>query len=160
MKKPVRGAAALSLALLFTLGAAACGGGSKPAQPDVNEVMSALLEKAPISGSLELSEADMLNFYGIQADQMEAFSAQLAADGITANEIVLVKAVDEESAEAVEDKLENRLEARRNEFNSYLPDQYAVVEESEVQRDGVYVSLIISPQQDALTELYDSYFDN
>lgn len=157
MKKYVRRAALLALALVVALGAVACGGGSASADLDVNQVMEALLDKAPIEGSIQLTEDDMLNFYGIPAEDMEAFAAQLAADGITAKEIVLVKAVSEEAAGEVESKLQNRLDARRNEFNNYLPDQYAVVEKSEVKRDGVYVRLIISPQQEELAEVYNSY---
>ena len=157
MKKYMRRVALLALAAALALGTAACGGGSKTAELDVGQVMEAMLEKAPIEGSIQLTQEDMLNFYGIPAEDIEAFSASLAADGITAKEIVLVKAVSEEAAGEVETKLQNRLDARRNEFNNYLPDQYAVVEKSEVKRDGVYVRLIISPQQDELVELYNSY---
>ena len=158
MKKKVRSVLLLALAVMMAVSAAGCSGGTKTADMDVAKVMDAMLEKAPIEGGIELSQDDMLNFYGIQSEDMESFAANLAADGITAKEIVLVKAKDEDSAKDVETKLQNRLEARRNEFNNYLPDQYAIVEKSEVKRDGVYVRLIISPQQEELVELYNSYF--
>ena len=148
MKKKVRSVLLLALAVMMAVSAAGCSGGTKTADMDVAKVMDAMLEKAPIEGGIELSQDDMLNFYGIQSEDMEAFAANLAADGITAKEIVLVKAKDEDSAKTVESKLQSRLDARRNEFNNYLPDQYAIVEKSEVKRDGVYVRLIISPQQD------------
>ena len=157
MKRYLRGAMVLALAAAVALGAAACGGKSQ-ADLDVKEVMGALLEKAPIESSVELTQDDMLNFYGIRSEDMDSFAASLAADGITAKEVVLVKAASEDSAREVETKLQNRLDARRNEFNNYLPDQYAIVEKSEVKRDGVYVRLIISPQQEELVELYNSYF--
>lgn len=156
MNKKVRSVLLLALAAMMVIGAAGCSGGTKAADMDVTKTMEALLEKAPIEGSIQLSQEDMLNFYGIQSEDMESFAATLAADGITAKEIVLVKAKDEESAKTVESKLQGRLDARRNEFNNYLPDQYAIVEKSEVKRDGVYVRLIISPQQEELVELYDS----
>ena len=159
MKKMVRSVLLLSLAALMMLGASACGGKQAAADLDVKAVMEDMLAKHPIENGMELGESDMLNFYGIPAEDMEAFAADLAADGITANEIVLVKAKDEDSAKTVESKLQSRLDARRNEFNNYLPDQYAIVEKSEVKRDGVYVRLIISPQQDELVELYNSYLN-
>lgn len=160
MKKIVRSVTLLSLALLMLLGVSACGGGKQAAADlDVKAVMADMLAKYPIQDGMELNESDMLNFYGIQAEDMEAFAADLAADGITANEIVLVKAKDEDSAKNVETKLQSRLDARRNELNGYLPDQYEIVEKSEVKRDGVYVRLIISPQQDQLVELYNSYLN-
>lgn len=159
MKKVVRSVMLLSLAALMMLGAAACGGKQAAADLDVKAVMADMLAKYPIENGMELGESDMLNFYGIPADGMEAFAADLAADGITANEIVLVKAKDEDSAKEVETKLQNRLDARRNELNGYLPDQYEIVEKSEVKRDGVYVRLIISPEQEALVEMYNGYLN-
>lgn len=160
MKKIARSVTLLSLAVLMLLGVSACGGGKQAAADlDVKAVMADMLAKYPIQDGMELSESDMLSFYGIQAEDMEAFAADLAADGITANEIVLVKAKDEDSAKDVETKLQSRLDARRNELNGYLPDQYEIVEKSEVKRDGVYVRLIISPQQDQLVELYNSYLN-
>lgn len=159
MKKVVRSVMLLSLAALMMLGAAACGGKQAAADLDVKAVMEDMLAKYPIENGMELGESDMLNFYGIPAEDMEDFAADLAADGITANEIVLVKAKDEDSAKEVETKLQNRLDARRNELNGYLPDQYEIVEKSEVKRDGVYVRLIISPEQEALVEMYNGYLN-
>ena len=154
MKRKMRGLL-LTMSVLLLLGITACGG-VKTAEVDVAQVMEEMREAHPIQGSLQLTDTDMLNFYGIDTDTLESYSAEMAADGITANEVVLVKAKDEESAKTVETKLQNRLDARRNEFKNYLPDQYAVVEKSEVKRDGVYVRLIMSPYQDELAELYDS----
>lgn len=154
MKRKMRGLL-LAMSVLLLLGITACGG-VKTAEVDVAQVMEEMRKAHPIQGSLQLTDTDMLNFYGIDTDTLESYSAEMAADGITANEVVLVKAKDEESAKTVETKLQNRLDARRNEFKNYLPDQYAVVEKSEVKRDGVYVRLIMSPYQDELAELYDS----
>lgn len=159
MKKILRSLTLVSLTALLLLVAAACGGEQKTADLDVKAVMADMLKQYPIQDGMELSESDLLNFYGIQSEQVEAFAADLAADGITANEIVLIKAKDEDSAAEVETKLQNRLDARRNELNGYMPDQYEIVEKSEVKRDGVYVRLIISPQQDALVDIYNSYLN-
>ena len=111
MKKKVRSVLLLALAVMMAVSAAGCSGGTKTADMDVAKVMDAMLEKAPIEGGIELSQDDMLNFYGIQSEDMEAFAANLAADGITAKEIVLVKAKDEDSAKTVESKLQSRLDA-------------------------------------------------
>lgn len=159
MKKILRNLTLASLAPLLLLMVTACNGQQKTADLDVKAVMADMLEQYPIQDGMELSESDLLNFYGIQAEQVDDFAAALAADGITANEIVLIKAKDEDSAAEVETKLQNRLDARRNELNGYQPDQYEIVEKSEVKRDGVYVRLIISPQQDALVELYNGYLN-
>ena len=98
----------------------------------------------------------MLSFYGIEADQMADFAAVTCAMGIAADEIVIVKAADEDSAQVVEELLLQRLENRKSEFQNYLPDQYEVLTRGTVERDGVYVRLIVSPQSEALAERYSA----
>lgn len=154
-----RGILAL-LAAALCLCLAACGGGEeKRAELDVHEALAAMLEKAPIEEAMELTEADMLNFYGIEADQMADFAAALCAVGIEADELVLVKAADEDSAQAVEELLRQRLENRKSEFQNYLPEEYEVLTHGVVARDGVYVCLIVSPRSEELETLWSGLLE-
>ena len=151
----------LAVSAVLLLALAACSGGEKGKNADfqVQDAMDAMLEKAPIDDPLTLGESDMLDFFGIQSDSMEQFAAVTCSNGISAQEIVLVKATDEDSAKAVEEKLQNRLDSRKAEAKDYLPDQYAILEECEVKRDGVYVRLIISPEAQALVDIYQGYLN-
>ena len=126
------------------------------AELNVQEAMAALLEKAPINDSLTLSEADMLDFYGIPAEDMADFAAVTSSMGLTAEEIVLVKAADEVAAQETEAHLKDRLEARKSEFKDYLPDQYDILTKCRVERDGLYVAMILSPQAEELQSLYQN----
>ena len=153
----------LSCAMLMSL--CACGGQSEPpsekqADISVQTVMDEMLSQAEIQDPLVLSEADMLDFFGIKGEDMAEFAAVTCANGISAQEIVLIKAADKDSAEQVEEKLENRLENRRAEFENYLPDQYDILTECEVEQDGIYVCMILHPEHEKLEKLYDDYFDN
>lgn len=143
----------------------ACGGQSK--QPvekkeeiSVQSVMDEMLSQAEIQDPLVLSESDMLDFFGIKSENMSEFAAVTCANGISAQEIVLIKAVNEECAEIIEEKLENRLENRKAEFENYLPDQYDILTECEVEQEDVYVCMILHPEHEKLEKLYDGYFDN
>lgn len=142
------------LALILALGLCLAGCGGETAEIDVHAVMADMLETAPIAEAMELTEEDMLNFYGISADQMEDFAAVNCAMGIEADELVLVKAVDEDSAEEIESLLQQRLENRKSEFQTYIPEEYEVLCQGSVQRDGKYVCLIVSPQAEELEEIY------
>ena len=46
--------------------------------------------------------------------------------------------------------LNNFIEQKKNEFESYLPEQAKVVEKGEVVTKGNYIVLLISSQKDAL----------
>lgn len=142
----------LTAILAFGLCLAGCGG--KTTEIDIHAVMADMLETAPIAEAMELTEEDMLNFYGIAADQMEDFAAVNCAMGIEADELVLVKAVDEDSAAEIEALLQQRLENRKSEFQTYIPEEYEVLCQGSVERDGQYVRLIVSPQAEELEEIY------
>ncbi len=152
----------LACAMLLSL--CACGEQSEqPAKKLVNvsvqTVMDEMLTQVEIQDPLVLTEGDMLDFFGIKGENMAEFAAVTCANGISAQEVVLVKAVDEKNAEEIEEKLENRLENRKAEFENYLPDQYDILTECEVEQDGVYVCMILHPEHEKLEKLYDGYFD-
>lgn len=157
MMKQMRALPLCALALVLAL--CACGGETQPQPADfsVQDAMAALTQKAPIEEPLTLEEADMLDFFGIPAESMADFAAQTCSNGISAQEIVLVKAADEDGAKTVEEKLQARLDNRRAEMEHYLPDQYDILSQCRVRRDGLYVALIIHPEHEALEEVYQGY---
>lgn len=143
-------------ALALVLALCGCGGKAQPEQADfsVQEAMAELTQTASIDEPLALEEADMLDYFGIPAESMADFAAQTCSNGISAQEIVLVKAADEDSAGTVEEKLQARLDNWKAEMENYLPDQYDILSQCRVQRDGLYVALIVHPEHEALEELY------
>lgn len=151
---------AMALAFAMVLSVTACGGGNEKkefADFSVQTVMEDMLTRVTIEDPLTLTEPDMLDFFGIKAESMSEFAAVTCANGISAQEIVLVKAVDGENAQVVEEKLNNRLNARAAEAENYLPDQYAILEECMVHRHGVYVAMILHPEHETLENLYTDY---
>ena len=152
----------LALAAVLVLSLAACGGNRESSGPDfqVQDAMDAMLEWVGADDMMALSEGDMLDFYGIRAEDMEQFAAAVTSTGISAKEIVLVKAADEEAARRVQERLDKRVANRMAEFKNYLPDQFDIVaNHSRVSRDGVYVSLIISSELEALSQIYSKFLN-
>ena len=136
--------------------------GSAPAadkQVELAPLMEEILTAAPIDDILVLTESDMLDFYGIKAEQMKQFSAALNINGISAQEIVLIEGVDSGAAEEIAKKLDNRLSARMAESKDYLPDEYAVISECEVSRSGSYCRLIIHANAKEAIAIYNQAFE-
>ena len=152
----------LALAAALVLSLAACGGNKASSGPDfqVQDAMDAMLEQVGADDMMTLSEGDMLDFYGIRAGDMEQFAAAITSTGISAKEIVLVKAVGEDAAKSVQEQLEKRVTNRMAEFENYLPDQFDIAaNHSQVSRDGVYVSLIISSELEDLSIIYSGFLN-
>ena len=150
----------LVLAAVMVLSLSACGGKKESSGPDfqVQDAMDAMLEHIGADDMMTLSGEDMLDFYGIKAQDMEQFSAAITSTGISAKEIVLVKAVGEDAAQRVQEQLDKRVANRMAEFENYLPDQFDIVaNHSQVSRDGVYVSLIISSDLENLSKIYSGF---
>lgn len=151
---------AMALTVVMALSVTACSGGNDKTEVADFSVLAALqdmLNQVEFDDALILREEDMLDFFGIKAENMENFAAVTCSNGISAKEIVLVKAADEDNAQIVEEKLNNRLNSRAAEAENYLPDEYAIIKECEVQRHGVYVALIIHPEHEKLEDIYMDY---
>ena len=152
----------LALVAAMVLGLAACGGNKKSSVPDfrVQDAMDAMLDRVGADDMMALSEGDMLDFYGIRAEDMEQFSAAVTFTGISAKEIVLVKATGEDAAQRVREQLVKRVANRMAEFENCLPDQFDIAaNHSRVSRDGVYVSLIISGELEDLSKIYSGFLN-
>lgn len=163
MKKII--CAILAALLALTLALAACA----EAVPETEACTEAVPEtEAPAEGTLEailasfelseemmaLGEEDLSDIYGIEAEDMVQFAAAVNSTGIKADEIVLVEAVDADAAARVQEALDNRYQAKLNELENYLPEEYAVVKACSVAVEGNYVSMIVAPNADDLVKLY------
>ena len=149
----------LSLLLLavMILTLSACGGGDKQSAKSAD--LKAVLAKFTFDGEmLEMDENDMLDVYGIQTADMKQFAAAVNTSGIDCDEVVLVEAKDADAASRVKEALDKRYQAKLNETENYLPDEYAVIKTCSVVMDGSYVAMIVAPNAADLVKIYNESF--
>lgn len=151
MKKLVY--AILLVCLVF--GLAACGG-AKALDVDVEQLLSDMATKVGWKDMMTMSSKHLKNLYGIAEADVVKFSGVMKNDGITADEILLIKAENETKADALKEKLQARLKNKANEAKDYLPEQYAVIEKAEIKQKGLYLALLVSPDVDALSKLWEA----
>ena len=142
----------LLVALVLTL--AACGG-KKEAAPAAAVNLSDVLAKFSLGEEMmALSESDLLDLYGINAADVKQFAGAVNTSGIKCDEIVLIEAVDADAASRVKTALDTRYQAKLNEMENYLPDEYAIVKECQVTSSGNFVAMIVGPTAAELTKIY------
>lgn len=146
----------LLLALIALLSLVGCAG-SQPADVDLNEILTEMEKQVSLSEMMTLQESDLTDLYGIQPADVEQFYGSMVGDGISPDEIVMIKAKDADAAARVRQALESRLQNKRNEAKGYNPDAYSLMQKSKVSLKGNYVSLLVSSEQDKLTSVYDSF---
>ena len=153
---------ALLLALL-TLLLTGCSGEAAPAETSA-PVQSVTLNLSEIYGTMTALEnapemipldGDMqLNFCGIDPADCAQSAVAICANSLRTDEIWLIEAVDEAALARIQEKAESRLTAKGEESITYSPEQYAIVQEARILTAGNYFALLVSPDVDALAEIF------
>ena len=76
-------------------------------------------------------------------------------DGLRADEIWLIEAADASALEELKSLAEGRLERKGEESITYSPEQYKVVEAAQVITAGNYLAVIVSPDAQALADIFN-----
>lgn len=149
MKKTV----ILLLAVLMLAGLCACGEDS-PAAPDMQERFEALqqVEGTPEMMVVPPERCDFL--FGIVQEDCAQQVVAICQDSLRADEYWLIEAVDSAAADRIEALAKTRLEQKAAELESYLPEQFEVVQQAQLLRQGNCVILLVSPQAEALAKLF------
>lgn len=147
----------MTLCLLFAL--TACGGDTKTetAAPK-NADLTAVYAGFGLSGDdmLTLAQTDLMDMYGIEPADVKQFAGAVNLTGISAEEIVLIEAVDADAAARVKTQLDARYESKANQMRDYLPDEYAIIEKCSVRVDGNYVAMIVSANAETYVAAYEA----
>ena len=118
----------------------------------LDEIYTQMIENVELPTMIRLEEEYIMNYYGIDLSTVEEYVFASAEDILLAENIILIKMKDGENKEDIVTLLENMVEQKKSEFESYLPEQAKVVEKSEVISKGNYIILLISSQKDMLEE--------
>lgn len=153
----------LVLALLLTMGLAACGAAetseqtTAPAAKELNmaSVYEKLTSAATLPEMLQLQDDMMLDYCGIDPAKTKQAVVQICADSLRTDEIWLLEATDEAAAKELANAANERLRKKGEESITYSPEQYAVVEKAKLIQTGNYVALIVSPDVDALVAAFN-----
>lgn len=143
---------ALMLALVLALGFAGCSGNEtnepEAAAVNVDELYASIESSVELNEMTILEEDMILNLLGIEAEKTVQLKVAEAADGLLADEIWLVEAVDEAAAQEIVDLANVRKDAQAASSKTYSPEQYEIVTRAEIITSGNFVAFIVSPAVD------------
>ena len=149
--------------LLFLLAALLAGilRGSRK-QVDFSILEGAVQGAENLSG-MERGDAQLLRrLYGLNGGELKNWLLYTAKDSMAVEELLLVECISAEQAEQVSQAAQKRVEAQKNNFAGYAPEQEQLLADSLIQEEGVYVVFTVSEQagqvKDAfLKELYPGF---
>lgn len=109
---------------------------------------------------LDLTKSDPENEFFIERlqldkEQLEAGYVIAALMNVNADEMILLKAKDEESVPALKEILENELKNQVQTWEQYLPEQYEKVKNNMIKTNGQYLIYITYDQPEKIAELFN-----
>lgn len=128
--------------------------------PDVtlDTILSEIETEFGLDAASRMSDMDLLDLYGIQASDLAEQASLTSMNGIFPDEIIMIKAKDEDALSRIQDKLENRLQEVLNQSRSYDAESYAVAQKCRVDVNGLYIALFVSANHEKMSEIYHSHF--
>lgn len=116
-----------------------------------------------LKGELGLTEGIILDqdkfdyFYGINKDSVLEYYV-VVGDNINADELAVIQAK-EGSAEEVKKGVEARLNAQKESFKDYLPEEYKVLESAIITQKGDYIFYCAGEEAEKVKLSFDKFFE-
>jgi hypothetical protein len=96
--------------------------------------------------------------YGLEEADAETMSFYFSS-GATAEEMVILKAYNEEGVGKLKDAASARVEYQKTAFESYVPAEVPKLDKAVVSVSGLYVVLYVAADYEAASKAADKYLD-
>ncbi len=148
MRKLMKRIAAAAVVVMSALVLTACGGGSSSKEIDVAKTADELNSSVITTDELSETKSEMLgSIYFFEDGQVEASKVYMSGNA-TADEIVVVKCKDEDTAKEVAELLKNRVKKQSELFASYNADEAAKLDKAIIKTSGQYAVLCVCDDYD------------
>lgn len=140
------------LAFLLLAGCANKPEGTSSVEKDIQAIYAQMESRLP--EMMELSDSMMFDLLGIKADFCTQAAAYICADGLQVDEIWLIEASSTENLETLKLLAQTRLDSQKDIYQSYAPEQFAILEQGVIITEGNYLAFIVSRDADFLADMF------
>ena len=121
----------------------------------IAEIYAEIKNQVALYSPMEFDEEFLMNYYGIDAALLEEYVFSMSEDAASAETIVVMKANAAADVESLQASLQVVVDEKRNEMENYLPEQFAIVDKSEVKSKDNYIWLVISENEDTIKKIIE-----
>ena len=125
---------------------------------DIKALKNSIITELEIEGAMDMGNAILLS-YGIDEKDIKESASFITEGGAFTSEAIIIKAVDDDAAERIAEKLEVRLKALLEQSKNYSADDYAIAKECEVKVYGQVITLFFAPNHKGMTEVAESILE-
>lgn len=123
----------------------------------LEDIYAEIEEKTELPKMVVLNDNYIANYFGIDLETLEEYVFTNAEEVIYADTVIMMKAKAETDKEALKEALNTMISHKKAELENYLPEQFKIVEKSEVQVKGDYVYLVISENAADIKAVIEQY---
>ncbi len=110
-----------------------------------------------LSDMQDIDKEQLFSLYGIKDEYVAYFAGIKSSSSVSKDEAIVIQAMEEGSACSVRDCLQDHYDKILKESQEYLPDEYEKIKNSKVVKDGIYVYLFVSDENEKMEDIYKSY---
>lgn len=93
---------------------------------------------------LDVSSRGLKRYYGFNTAEYEGVMMYISNNGMSAEEILLIKVNDDTQINELEEAIRQRIKNRINDFKNYAPDQAELLKNAEIIIKGKYIFVAVS----------------
>lgn len=125
----------------------------------LTELYAEIEENVELPGMLVLNDNYIANYFGIELEGLEEYIFTNAEEVIYADTVILMRAKPGTDKEALKEALNTMIEHKKAELENYLPEQFKLVEKSQVRESGDYIWLVISEKAGEIETIIGQYIE-
>ncbi|MCB2353796.1 DUF4358 domain-containing protein [Clostridium estertheticum] len=130
----------------------------RPKSPEISEIITNIQKVTDLSAMKKGNKSNLRKIYSINTKGLNDFVLYAPKNNMQANQILILKVVNEDDMDGLLENLENIIEAQSNSFKEYSPDQYEILENHTLKIKGNYLILIVSKDVDKITKAVNDSF--
>ena len=130
---------------------------NKTIQINIEDLASKILQSGAFADELIKVDSEMImSDYNFTADEVEEF-VSYQGSGATSEEIVILKVKDNSNLNSIKDKINARIEERKEAFQSYLPKEVGKIDSSILRVEGNYIIFCVSNDSSKVNQIINDY---
>ena len=130
---------------------------NKTIQINIEDLASKILQSGAFADELIKVDSEMImSDYNFTADEVEEF-VSYQGSGATSEEIVILKVKDKSNLNSIKDKINARIEERKEAFQSYLPKEVGKIDNNVLRVEGNYVIFCVSNDSSKVNQAINDY---
>lgn len=118
---------------------------------DFKELSSQIENRVSMDNVSMGNDSTLRKLYGINRLEIEGYSSLAPKSNMEATEVLVVECKSG-MTDGVMAKIQARVDSQSNSFKNYAPDQYAIINNSQLKKKGDYIYFISSKNQKAIEE--------